>query len=173
MECSLQKCIQISSNHVASLRRAEVISFPLIKAFFQPLFLHLTALHSLPPTATPLAIKRKTNLAIGKTWMGSDILTSYITAEKICSYPLSDWTCNPFSQRDAIKRVVSGILNQAYILLMASYILCKHRNNLTMSQKTIYTVLIHPFISSKRYWKNNKIVILIWGSCGTRWSNLG
>lgn len=62
---------------------------------------------------------------------------SYITAEKISSYPLRDSISNLFPQKQVITRVVCGILNEDYVKLMASYILSKHRNALTALEKEI------------------------------------
>lgn len=61
---------------------------------------------------------------------------SYITAEKISSYPLRDSISNLFPQKQVITRVVCGILNEDYVKLTASYILSKHRNALTALEKS-------------------------------------
>lgn len=61
---------------------------------------------------------------------------SYITAEKISSYPLRDSISNLFSQKQVITRVVCGILNEDYVKVMASYILSKHRNALSALKKS-------------------------------------
>lgn len=63
---------------------------------------------------------------------------SYITAEKISSYPLRDSISNLFPQKQVITRVVCGILNEDYVKLTASYILSKHRNALTALEKVIF-----------------------------------
>lgn len=53
--------------------------------------------------------------------MDCDILTSYITAGKICSDPLSDSISNPLSQKQATTTVVSGISNEERVMLTALY----------------------------------------------------
>lgn len=65
---------------------------------------------------------------------------SYITAEKISSYPLRDSISNLFPQKQVITRVVCGILNEDYVKLTASYILSKHRNALTALEKVIFLI---------------------------------